>query len=178
MKGAAHSQLPLQYCCRLLRPRHESQGRWSWSWTCSCRRSGSSLALVAPAAARAWALTHSRTLYDKKVPKPLSTATNTISAPRTYTRSSIITTKTASARLFRTGATPFRAQNRLFHSSSPALLASYSKMAYTGKWTAPVVRKTFLNYFEERGHTVGMLLLQPDDSPIHNHSNHPKPAIP
>lgn len=23
------------------------------------------------------------------------------------------------------------------------------------KWTAPVVRKTFLNFFEEKGHTVG-----------------------
>ena len=24
------------------------------------------------------------------------------------------------------------------------------------KWTGPQVRKTFLNFFEERGHTVGM----------------------
>lgn len=26
---------------------------------------------------------------------------------------------------------------------------------YEGKWTAPTVRKTFLEYFEERGHTIG-----------------------
>lgn len=28
-------------------------------------------------------------------------------------------------------------------------------MATEVKWTAETVRKTFLNYFEERGHTVG-----------------------
>ncbi len=27
------------------------------------------------------------------------------------------------------------------------------------KWTGPQVRKTFLNFFEERGHTVGMFCL-------------------
>lgn len=26
---------------------------------------------------------------------------------------------------------------------------------YEGKWTAPTVRKTFLEYFEQRGHTIG-----------------------
>lgn len=29
-------------------------------------------------------------------------------------------------------------------------------MADTTKWTAPVVRKTFLEYFEGKGHTIGM----------------------
>lgn len=29
-------------------------------------------------------------------------------------------------------------------------------MAYEGKWTALTVRKTFLDYFAERGHTIGM----------------------
>ena len=29
-------------------------------------------------------------------------------------------------------------------------------MAEGVKWTGPQVRKTFLNFFEERGHTVGM----------------------
>lgn len=26
---------------------------------------------------------------------------------------------------------------------------------YEGKWTALTVRKTFLEYFEQRGHTIG-----------------------
>lgn len=30
-------------------------------------------------------------------------------------------------------------------------------MAYEGKWTAQTVRKTFLSYFEERGHTIGTI---------------------
>lgn len=28
---------------------------------------------------------------------------------------------------------------------------------YEGKWTALTVRKTFLNYFAERGHTIGTM---------------------
>jgi hypothetical protein len=30
------------------------------------------------------------------------------------------------------------------------------KMSDPQKWTAPVVRKTFLDFFEKNGHTVGM----------------------
>lgn len=29
---------------------------------------------------------------------------------------------------------------------------------YEGKWTATVVRKTFLDYFAERGHTIGTII--------------------
>lgn len=51
-----------------------------------------------------------------------------------------------------------------FSTHPPAAPASASTsaplpiMAYEGKWTAQEVRKTFLSYFEERGHTIGMIL--------------------
>jgi hypothetical protein len=44
-------------------------------------------------------------------------------------------------------------QQRYFSKSGIA------SMADTTKWTAPVVRKTFLEYFEGKGHTIGMYTL-------------------
>ena len=134
----------------LLRPRQ----------SCRCRCKSSSSTLVPPAPAPA-ALTHSRTLQSPRrhkkvpIPTPLS-APATISAPRTAnTTATRILNTTASARLYRTGAkTLFGARNRFYSSSSA--LQQLANMAYTGKWTAPVVRKTFLDYFAERGHTIGM----------------------
>lgn len=39
---------------------------------------------------------------------------------------------------------------------------------YEGKWTALTVRKTFFEYFEQRGHTIGAI----------EQSYHPMPSHP
>lgn len=42
-------------------------------------------------------------------------------------------------------------------SSSSSAAAPPLPIMYEGKWTALTVRKTFLDYFAERGHTIGMI---------------------
>lgn len=47
-----------------------------------------------------------------------------------------------------------------FHSQQARATSSSRRlpiMAYEGKWTALAVRKTFLEYFAERGHTIGTI---------------------
>jgi hypothetical protein len=49
-------------------------------------------------------------------------------------------------------------------SSSPCRPSSAAMPLDTQKWTAPLVRKTFLDYFAERGHTIGMPSPHPQSS--------------
>lgn len=44
---------------------------------------------------------------------------------------------------------------RLFYSHKATPTTSPLPIMYEGKWTANTVRKTFLDYFAERGHTIG-----------------------
>lgn len=51
-------------------------------------------------------------------------------------------------------------RTRLYSHQSPPASASSSRplpIMYEGKWTAQVVRQTFLEYFEQRGHTIGTI---------------------
>lgn len=49
-------------------------------------------------------------------------------------------------------------------SRTTPVISGYRQFSYTGvkmteaqkKWTAPVVRKQFLDFFEKNGHTIGM----------------------
>lgn len=127
------------------------------------------------------ALTHSRKLYDTSrgtVPSLLS-ARNSVSSTHTRTPRSPLPAagstpnflKKAPAQDCPTTAAFLRSATRTFTSlSSTAQIRRFSQqnptpantststplpIMYEGKWTALTVRKTFFEYFEQRGHTIG-----------------------
>lgn len=127
------------------------------------------------------ALTHSRKLYDpsrgyfpslRSASTSVSTHTRTPRSPLPAAGSpSSFLTKKAPAAHCPTTATFLRSstrtvtslssttQIRLFSQRKPTTTNTYSTaplpIMYEGKWTAPTVRKTFFEYFEQRGHTIG-----------------------
>lgn len=129
------------------------------------------------------ALTHSRKLYDPSrgtVPSPRSASTSV--STHTHTRTprsplpaagppSNFLTQKAPAADYPTTAAFLRPSTRTVASlSSTTQIRPFSQqkptaadtntatplpIMYEGKWTALTVRKTFLEYFEQRGHTIG-----------------------
>lgn len=99
-----------------------------------------------------------------KSTKPLTTCTPTPTPTATTTRTRTRTTlTTANSSTFpalervSTGSASFSSRlfsSRLFSSSSS--LFQSSTMASDSQWTGVQVRKTFLDFFAERGHNVGM----------------------
>lgn len=136
------------------------------------------------------ALTHSRKLYDPSrgtVPSPRTASSTSFSTHTRTPRSPLpaagspsnFLTKKAPAAICPTTAAFLRLSTRTVISlSSTTQIRRFSQqkpttantstttplpIMYEGKWTAPTVRKTFLEYFEQRGHTIGA-----------NQSCHPK----
>lgn len=131
------------------------------------------------------ALTHSRKLYDPSrgtVPSSPSASTSVSTHTHTHTRtprsplpaagsSSNFLTKKAPAADCPTTATFLRSSTRTVTSlSSTTQIRPFSQqnrtaentnnttplpIMYEGKWTGLTVRKTFFEYFEQRGHTIG-----------------------
>lgn len=139
------------------------------------------------------ALTHSRKLYDTSratVPSLPCAARNSVSTHTRTPRSPLpaagsppnFLTKKAPAQVCPTTATFLRSATRTITSlSSTAQIRNFSQQKpttantstttplptmYEGKWTALTVRKTFFEYFEQRGHTIGAI----------EQSYHPKPS--
>lgn len=137
------------------------------------------------------ALTHSRKLYDPSrgtVPSPRTASSTSFSThtrtprsplPAAGSPSNFLTKKAPAAICPTTTAAFLRSATRTVTSlSSTTQIRHFSQknpitantstttplpIMYEGKWTAPTVRKTFLEYFEQRGHTIGA-----------NQSCHPK----
>lgn len=119
------------------------------------------------------ALTHSRKLYDASrevAPSwpSSSTRTRTPRSPLPAAGSlSNLPPKKAPAAASPTTAAFLRSstrtirslssttQIRLFSQQKPTPTSTPLLIMYEGKWTALTVRKTFLEYFAERGHTIG-----------------------
>lgn len=131
------------------------------------------------------ALTHSRKLYDpSRGTVPSSPSASTSVSTHTHTRTprsplpaaglpSTILTKKALAADCPTTATFLRSSTRTVTSlSSTTQIRPFSQqnpttentnnttplpIMYEGKWTGLTVRKTFFEYFEQRGHTIGAM---------------------
>lgn len=129
------------------------------------------------------ALTHSRKLYDpSRGTVPSSPRASTSVSTHTHTRTprsplpaagspSNFLTKKAPAAICPTTATFLRSSTRTVTPLSATIqirpfsqqkrTTAYTNnttplpIMYEGKWNALTVRKTFLEYFEQRGHTIG-----------------------
>lgn len=130
-------------------------------------------------------LTHSRKLYSSKEPgpEPMTPLEQSLQFPRpsnlpsSTLRTLCPTTANATPLLLQTYRPRTNPGSRtpLFSSSTSASTSNsrirpYSRpppaafssapplpIMYEGKWTALTVRKTFLDYFAERGHTIGTM---------------------
>lgn len=132
-------------------------------------------------------LTHSRKLYSSKdpgaqpptpleqslsrrphvsnnslsfTPTSIAICPTTINAPHTNPRTLLSSTSTSTSisgnRLYSRLLAPALSSSSSFP-ASPASPDSPLPIMYEGKWTALTVRKTFLDYFAERGHTIGTM---------------------
>lgn len=151
----------------------------SWWWSqqqwCSARIGGASSGVIR----RSQRLTHScRTFHDPQPRRPSNNGFQRLQHTNTIVRSQFhpaaILTKTRS--YSRTDTTFLHLSSRSL-TVRPRLAAraatasttplrrfySHSTMAQV-KWPAAEVRKTFFNYFEEKGHTLGMLHSASDSS--------------
>lgn len=126
-----------------------------------------------------------------KSTQPLTTCTPTTTPTATTTRTTGTRTRTRTGTTSTTTAntsTSFPAldrvsigsafsSSRLFSSSSSYFQSTLPAMA-TKQWTGVQVRKTFLDFFAERGHNVGMQTsLSPHDCSIDRYPS-PPPACP